>query len=351
MARDTEPYVTMVVVSRNDTHGGDPLGRLQTFVTNLSAQCESFDLMAELIIVEWNPPEERERLESALKWPSGCPHLTVRVVTVPPDVHRRFAHSDKIPLFQMIGKNVGIRRARGRFVLATNIDILFSSELIGFLAAGRLDEHTFYRVDRTDVQADIPPGLSVDETLEFCRSHVIRRNPKYFLCDMANLEEIIRHVARSPAVLPYYLSNTLHKLVIPRLHYNACGDFTLMSREKWFALRGYPEMPIFSLHIDSLLLMMAAYSGLKEKILAYPCEIYHLEHSLGSGITPGAGQKMLFERLDREQIPYLNWGDCIRHANGYRKRSSEGDTDPSGNTEVWGLADLDLPDTVPVRTS
>ena len=345
MARVSEPYLTVVVVTRNDTHGGDPLRRLQIYIQNLSTQCDTYQLPAELIIVEWNPPQEREPLGKVLEWPAGCRNLAIRIVTVPPEIHSRFPNSDRIPLFQMIGKNIGIRRARGQFILATNIDILFSNELIGYLAARNLENNTFYRVDRTDVDSDIPPGLSVDETLAFCRSHVVRRNPKYFLCNMANLKEVIRHIARSPGVLPYYISNTLHKLVIPRLHYNACGDFTLMSREKWFALRGYPEMPIFSLHIDSLLLMMAAYSGLKEEILGHSCEIFHMEHALGSGITPGMGQKMLFERLDREKVPYLTWGDCIRHAKEYRKKLLAGEKDPSGNTETWGLADLDIPDT------
>jgi len=41
-------------------------------------------------------------------------------------------------LYQMIAKNAGIRRARGEYVLATNIDILFSSELACFFAARRL---------------------------------------------------------------------------------------------------------------------------------------------------------------------------------------------------------------------
>jgi len=29
------------------------------------------------------------------------------------------------------------------------------------------------------------------------------------------------------------------------LHTDACGDFTLLSRDDWFALRGYPEFPIW----------------------------------------------------------------------------------------------------------
>jgi hypothetical protein len=35
----------------------------------------------------------------------------------------------------MIGKNVNIRRARGRFVLSTNIDIISSNEPVDYLAS------------------------------------------------------------------------------------------------------------------------------------------------------------------------------------------------------------------------
>ena len=48
---------------------------------------------------------------------------------MPSELHARYPHGDALPLYQMIAKNVGIRRARGQFVLATNIDILFSNEL------------------------------------------------------------------------------------------------------------------------------------------------------------------------------------------------------------------------------
>ena len=67
-------------------------------------------------------------------WPRDLGPCQVRFIEVPPEVHRRFAHAEALPLYQMIAKNVGIRRARGQFVLATNIDILFSNELARFLA-------------------------------------------------------------------------------------------------------------------------------------------------------------------------------------------------------------------------
>src|SRR5437868_7923610 len=126
-------HLSVVAVSRNDDHGGDMLGRMQHFVNGFIAQCSKHRLKAELILVEWNPPPERLQLEQALEWPDDFGPAAVRIVTVPPDVHAKFAHAAALPLFQMIGKNVGIRRAKGRYVLATNIDILFDDSIVIYL--------------------------------------------------------------------------------------------------------------------------------------------------------------------------------------------------------------------------
>ena len=105
---DDIPQLSVVAVSRNDDHGGDMLGRMQHFVNGVIAQCCKHELKAELILVEWNPPPSRPALEEALDWPQDFGPVTVRIVTVPPDVHAQFPHAEKLPLFQMIGKNVGI---------------------------------------------------------------------------------------------------------------------------------------------------------------------------------------------------------------------------------------------------
>ena len=54
----------------------------------------------------------------------------------------------------MIGKNVGIRRARGRYVLATNVDILFDDATVRYLR-DRLRPGTMLRADRYDVPGDL----------------------------------------------------------------------------------------------------------------------------------------------------------------------------------------------------
>ena len=67
----------------------------------------------------------RPPLGEAVRWPADTGPCQVRIVTVLVQLHRRYGHAAALPLYQMIAKNVGIRRARGEFILATNIDILF----------------------------------------------------------------------------------------------------------------------------------------------------------------------------------------------------------------------------------
>jgi hypothetical protein len=169
------PYLSIVATARNDDHGGNPLYRTQLFINGLIAQCDRHRLPAELILVEWNPPADRPRLADVLTWPDSD-WCDVRIIEVPHELHSTLEHSDRLPLYQMIGKNVGIRRARGEFVLATNIDILFSDELMKLIATRGLDPALVYRVDRIDVPAEIDPSWSMDEQLAFCRKRAIRAN-------------------------------------------------------------------------------------------------------------------------------------------------------------------------------
>ncbi len=171
----SEPYLSIVVPSRNDNHGGDLLKRMQIFVTALLEQCRRHQIPSELIIVEWNPPADRPPLAEALRWPEEPGPCGVRIIEVPAAIHRRYRNADGLPLYQMIAKNVGIRRARGRFVLATNIDLLFSDELMQFIAGQNLMPGKMYRIDRHDVMADVPDA-PVEEQLAWCESHVIRVN-------------------------------------------------------------------------------------------------------------------------------------------------------------------------------
>ncbi len=65
----------------------------------------------------------------------------------------------------------------------------------------------------------------------------------------------------------------------PKVHTNACGDFTMLARQHWLSLRGYPEIPRYPLHIDSFFCYVASAAGLRERTFRAPRRMYHLEHS------------------------------------------------------------------------
>src|ERR1043165_5190998 len=110
------PYLSVVAASRNDDHGGDPLIRTQIFINNFARQCEKYRLQAELIIVDWNPVPERLPLAAVLKLPAEPTFVQARTSTGATVLHQRLKSAERLPLFQMIAKNVGIRRAKGNFV-------------------------------------------------------------------------------------------------------------------------------------------------------------------------------------------------------------------------------------------
>lgn len=171
---DNSPYISVIITARNDNHGGNMLGRMQASLESWMEQARQYELPSEIVVVEWNPPSERPRLIDDLRWPSDPGPCRVRFIEVSPELHLSFPNAPAIPLHQMIAKNVGIRRARGRFILATNLDIVFSPELMRFLAERRLEEGVMYRMDRHDVASDIPCGAPLQKLLGFCQSSILR---------------------------------------------------------------------------------------------------------------------------------------------------------------------------------
>jgi hypothetical protein len=484
----SSPKISIVATSRNDNHGGSLNRRMQIFVTALIEQCKRHKLHVELILVEWNPPADRVSLAEELKWPDDLGPCEVRIITVPKELHDTFQCSESLPLYQMIAKNVGIRRARGHFVLATNIDLLFSDELCAFLATAKLQTNKMYRIDRHDVESDVPLDESLEKQLAYCKNHLIRINARegtfplnaYELRDIddqdvvtadtgiffqsgwfgtecsgpggapirwaeseselvvkgatqgrtlqlelgpgpgvnyqdfelrviiegersdqsfrvgkrqfisiqvpgtqSDLQKIEMTVnggglqgpgwtrvlnfcvhlgewvetPRESNVRPRLkhrvtdvLRRVYHKIkkadvegtLYPRLlHTNACGDFTMLSKDGWMKILGYPELEIYSMHIDSLGVYEAFHAGIEEVILEDPMRVYHIEH--GAGWTPD-GETKLFDGLTKRGIGYLTYQDYLAYvakmrANGapllFNKEKSDS----------WGLGDHELTET------
>ena len=260
------------------------LRRTQSFIRRLAEQCRRHEVPCELVLVDWNPPRGRAPLAEVLAWPEGSEWFSARVITVPPALHRELAFSKRLAMFQMIAKNVGIRRARGAYMIATNIDIIFSDELFRWLKSGEMREGVLYRSDRWDIPNEIQLEPDLDTLLARAHGEHIRRNLSSgthirrdgeFINTYGNrfdhsvyypMEGILMRlkaaVAKAPGSAATTCCNPSNTIVtkdlpqlrrdffIPILHTNGCGDFTMMSRADWFALRGYPEWQVFSWNID-----------------------------------------------------------------------------------------------------
>ena len=162
---DSDVYLSVVMVGRNDNYGGTFQSRLATslrinlhLLNKHTSGAPGFT--GEVLFVEWNPlpvgPSSAallaEYAAAAARQSSHPPVTRVRVVTVPPVVHnalvRQAGAETSPPVLEILGKNVGVRRARGKFVLTTNPDDVLSASLVASFAKMNLLAVNFYRAAR-----------------------------------------------------------------------------------------------------------------------------------------------------------------------------------------------------------
>lgn len=335
----SQPYLSFVVASRNDNHGGDMLKRMRIFVNGLIHQCKTFRLPCELIFVEWNPMEGRPLLVEILPAPGKEDYLSIRYIQVPAEMHKKLAFSEQIPLFQMIAKNVGIRRAKAEFVVCTNVDILFSDALFKRLAKRDLHTNSFYRANRCDVPNTLDENLPVKQQLEFCSKHIIKRlgkNSLYvnfssttgFLFNHKIFKPLLKVLSKIKSTYATSIADRFNTLDM-----DACGDFTLMSKQSWLQIEGYPELEIYSIHIDSMGIIAAAALDLKQVVFTEEECCYHIEHSGGWEFKTPIDKIHFYTKK-----PMLDWWS-VREAGLYLM---ENKTTYKLNKSNWGFADVAL---------
>ena len=339
---ENQPYLSIVVTTRNDNHGGDLLARTQCFLNGIYHQAKKFNLALELIIVEWNPPEDKPLLKDVLSRPSGNDLVSLRYIIVPKKIHDTFRFAKQIPLYQMIAKNVGIRRAKGEFVLCTNIDLLFSDDCFQLLAEKKLEHNAFYRANRCDIPKDVLDIKSIEEQLEYAEKNITKRLGR---------ADAYKHVSHFPGfvyIFPRFLM-MIDKMrgkylrnkprwaidIIYSLDRNACGDFTLMSKKDWFKIKGYCELDMYSLHVDSMALISATAIGMKQEILNSSICSYHIYHEDGWESNFKSAEDFIRFLVNR---PSLDW-----HAVDITgQRLLNAGKPYELNKENWGYSDVHL---------
>lgn len=323
------PYLSIVLTGRNDNYGGDFKSRLQNCIVSLYHQLSENNIHAEILFVNYNPVEDGVPIEQFIQWPRSTDKLRIRLITVPNHVHLELLKAGdrkNVPVMEYLGKNAGIRRAKGEYILCVNPDIIFPDNLIPELKS--LKKDSFYRTDRVDFVGNLASDSQI--------TRVFLKGQDYPINSLDELPELRRKNTRinrwrsfTPKIewllnvisVPVYYNTAEY-----RVHCNVSGDFMLMHRDYWERFCGYNENRPIALHVDALMVVQAAALGLDEVVFTQP--IFHQEHLRRyDAKTENPLFKEAFDFFVNESVKMLNQ-----------------QTPAVYNDSSWGSVNFDLPE-------
>lgn len=117
----SKSQIALVTVGRNDDYMPDFYQRMKATLS-----WNTKYLVSEPIFVEWNPPQDRELL--AFRLTKEFP--AIKVFVVPGTIHKKVCQNSNLALMEYHAKNVGIRRARSKWIISSNADVAISPKTI-----------------------------------------------------------------------------------------------------------------------------------------------------------------------------------------------------------------------------
>jgi len=329
----------MVIVGRNDNYGGDFNYRLQNCLSWTIRNTEKYGIPTEIIFVNYNPIPENPPLERVLILPEQVRHTTFRIITVPFEVHEKLSNPAIrriVPLYEYIAKNIGIRRAKGEFILSANPDILIHPEIFKFIASRKLTSKRYYRCDRCDfTKFNLNLEQSDENILESLDRHTFKfviKGLNYtrkssdekvawvkFKTGLKNFRD--RNLIRIEKIANHFSWPVIYDYLPLKYHTNCSGDFMLMHHSHWNDLHGHPENTYLAIHTDALFVIMAATAGYKETCFSHP--VFHQDHGRRyrhDGDLEDADIRKMFDlmnrdglKMERAKSPIIyndeNWGN------------------------------------------
>lgn len=386
-------HLSVVLCGRNDQHAGDFLDRLRwsLFSMALGLCRHRHILTAEILIVEWRPPRNQLRLADLIpewllhgnhKGDFDCPTSMmppIRIVQIDDqtaeaatsNLRRPTGYGQQDRLFQWQCKAVGLRRAAGEFLLATNADNIWSPMLFRFLSAGHvLRKDSFFLTHIVEFEAPLKvihergvPFFQVYDDLfsgkrgwhSSIKQHMLKLEERYpvirhqasrFLCAYSTALPVSFRSAEFQDFWAIYdhmfgvrlgVSDPLSDAGKPPCmgrfwnFFDAQpGDFILAPREAWHRIGG-PPMLFQNMYVDYLVVCRLS-ALLRQVVLSYPCFMYHQAHL---NVT----QSTEYARVENELTAANVWMRCCQPFEGAH-------LDSAVNVSDWGFAELRLPESV-----
>jgi hypothetical protein len=263
--------VSIVVTSRNDGYGGN-LELRASYALNTMLQ--NYD---EVIYVDWNSPNEESLIKNLPLMRTGrLRHIQL----TKNDIEKINPTLLNYPIVEVLGRNIGIRRATSDWVVSSNIDIMPSK-----IDTKLLNQDFLYTVSRKNVPVEY--FLNNKEfSIQFCvnNSNNFDSVPKILNGDWAGKKD------------PWSLTA-------------CCGDFQLANKFLWNKMRGFEEAMVFRDFADTNLMKKGIIYGVGAELL--DIDIFHLNH--GGHEMSVNGQKLqndyerYVENFTESENP-ISWG-------------------------------------------
>ena len=263
---------TAILTSKNDNYGGNLHHRATMCLTSL---IEHHD---EVIFVDWKTKDGNSIINNIKH---NLPHQKkLKSIQVPKEfLQVKYPHISNYSMIESIGRNVGIRRAEGEYIISTNIDIISTP-----LNYSLLDESTFYTVPRRDIDEGFHLGFN-----SFKELYKSIWNNKDLYQQKQKIES----------------STDIWSLIL------CCGDYQIGHRNVWGKMKGFEESILFGCGIDTNVMKKASFhSNIKILDEHY---IFHLNHGKSSNrdddeeIAPMSNQENIIQKFTITENSD-NWG-------------------------------------------
>jgi len=259
--------ISIIVTARNDGYGGFLEYRAQNGLTSL---IENYD---EVVYVDWCSPDGISLIEEIeLPYKNNFKHIKVDVS----DMKKLNPDSLKIPMCEVLAKNIAFRRAKNDWIVSTSIDLLSRPPIID-----DPNPNILYAVQRRNVPVNVfIEQMPTDNALNW-------------------LEETKNRYQLAPFETNLDGKETWSKIAF-------CGDYQLASKQLWFKMRGFEESMLWRNCMDSNVMKKAYIYGEGTEIIQG--NLFHLDHRRErDSVVP-------FNDMQRDVVDFIqttndeNWG-------------------------------------------
>ena len=258
--------ISSVIVSRNDNYG-DYLNERATYALN--SAIHTYD---EVIYVDWNSPTHSllYDIKDNLQLKGNLKHFVIT-----PEIASILTNNDPQAqkCCEVLGRNIGIKRAEGDWIVSTNIDVIHPKreDVENIIKInGNNNMITLSRREVTwDIIKEFHGGELKYQDWELLRNHISTNSEK---------REVYEKI----------VSGDDYSLI------NCCGDFQFAPKHIWNDIKGFEEELIYALFSDTNVQKKASMHGYGLKAIFEP-PMFHINHGSkgwgGGGIADGINKK------------------------------------------------------------